>query len=113
MVILYCKTNEFIYLVYTWLYYTVRQMYLFIWYIRDIHGTEALDFYSILSTENPGIVQIVSIYIYQLMWRSLMSLLPHRYYFYFLSFIYFLLENTIHLLSILFSFFFVLYCLNF
>jgi len=63
-------------------------MYLFIWYI---HGTEALGFYSILSSKNPGIVQTVSINIYQHMWRSFMSLLQHRYNFYYLSFVYYLL----------------------
>jgi len=45
-------------------YDTVRQMYLFNWYI---HGTEAQDFYALLSSQNPGIIKNVSLYIYQLM----------------------------------------------
>jgi len=38
-------------------------MYLFNWYI---HGTEAQDFYALLSSQNPGIIKNVSLYIYQL-----------------------------------------------
>jgi len=36
-------------------YVIVRQMYLFNWYI---HGTEAQDFYALLSSQNPGIVKM-------------------------------------------------------
>ena len=45
-------------------YDTVRQMYLFNWYI---HGTEAQDFFALLLFQNPGIKKNVSLYIYQLM----------------------------------------------
>lgn len=45
-------------------YDTVRQMYLFNWYL---HRREPQDFYALLSSQNPGIVKNVSIYIYQLM----------------------------------------------
>ena len=40
-------------------------MYLFNWYIR-VYGTEAQDFYALLSSQNPGIIKDVSLYIYQL-----------------------------------------------
>lgn len=45
-------------------YDTVRQMCLFNWYL---HRREPQDFYALLSSQNPGIVKNVSIYIYQLM----------------------------------------------